>query len=279
MGAVSSVVDAVGSVVGGAVDAVGNAVGSVIDAAVSNPLATAATIATAIVAPEFLPAVAETGGTATGLATLPNSVATAAEAFGAPASASLIAPEVAAMQAASAPLTSASIGDVFANTPSVLDTTTPVSTQPTADLGSGGFNPIDTTNTAGLSSADLAGTGGTNMTAINAANAAGASASNTDLASQLMSGSGTPPTSSTSWYDTAKNLGNLLSGGTQSGTNSLLTGLSGVNVGATQIPVSKQAPFHYTNAQPTTTPSAPSSPTFLSGSQPQLLAALLNKKA
>ena len=117
------------------------------------------------------------------------------------------------------------------------------------------------------------------ITVSNAANAAGASASNTDLASQLMNGSGTPPTSSTSWYDTAKNLGNLLGGGTQSGTNSLLTGLSGVNVGATQIPVSKQAPFHYTNAQPTTTPSAPSSPTFLSGSQPQLLAALLNKKA
>ena len=92
MGAVSDVVSSVGDVIGGALDTVGN----VIDKAVSNPLETAAIIATAVVAPEFLPALGESAAAAegltaaeglaaaegaTGLATLGESVLPATEAF------------------------------------------------------------------------------------------------------------------------------------------------------------------------------------------------------
>ena len=81
MGAVSDVVSSVGDVVGGALNTVGN----VIDKAVSNPLQTAAIIATAVAAPEFLPALGESAAAtegATGLASLGESVLPAAEAFG-----------------------------------------------------------------------------------------------------------------------------------------------------------------------------------------------------
>jgi hypothetical protein len=231
MGAISDVVSSVGDVIGGAVDFVGNA----IDTVVSNPLEAAALIGTAIIAPELLPALGETAaGTAaaeTGLATLPESVLSADAAFGAPASASLVAPEVGAAQAASASMASPSIADVFANTIThpVEASTTPITT--------GNEIPYDwnTINTA------------PNMTAVDAANAAGAAASNTPLSSQLMTGEGAVPSSSLT--DNLK-LPNSSQTPTQSNLN-LANALKSSSFLTPQLQTYRsQNPFSFTQQQP-----------------------------
>lgn len=112
------------------------------------------------------------GAATTGLASLPDSVLSASEAFGAGAGSSLISPTVTVAQTASNSLISPSISDVFANTVTqpYEASTTPITT--------GNEIPYDwnTINTQ------------PNMTAVNAANAAGAGASNTPLYTQQMTG-------------------------------------------------------------------------------------------
>ena len=109
---------------------------------------------------------------ATGLASLPSSVLSATEAFGAGVSPNLISPAVLGMQAASAPLTSSSIADVFGDT---ITNSTPEFNQPITT----GNESVYNWNNVNLNP---------NMTAIDAANAAGAGSSNTALANQLISG-------------------------------------------------------------------------------------------
>jgi hypothetical protein len=264
MGAVSDVVSSVGDVVGGALNTVGN----VIDKAVSNPLETAAIIGTALVAPEFLPALGETAATETGLSTLGSSVLPASEAF--------------------------ATGSELAAIPEATSSFGLSAAAPTAEFGT--FNP-STVSSIGLQSPDLSTLGSLGGTAAMDVGTAGLTAeqlSNANLAAALgsnaSSGLGylggmeslpsgtagiTGVSSGTNWPDISKSLSNIMGGMNPTGLASALTG-GQVNIGGTPIPKSNQPAFGYTQQLPIqSTPNLDKTGTpYLSG-QPQLLANLL----
>ena len=287
MGAFSEVVESVGSVVGGALDTVGN----VIDKAVSNPLETAAIIATAVAAPEFLPALGEGAAAtegATGLASLGESVLPASEAF---ATGSELATTFAPTELASA-LTTPSIdlgtqalGDATTgavgstSTPSVLGEFNPanisgigIQAPELSTLGSLGGTAAMDVGTAGLTADQLANANAAAQVGSNASSGLGYLGG----AESLPSGTAgiTGVTSAPSWTDISKSLGNLMGGQNPSGLATALYG-GGVNIGGTNIPKSNQPAFTYTQQLPIQSASTDKTGTpFLSGN-PQLLANLL----
>lgn len=294
MGAVSSVVDTVSDVVGGAIDIVSD-VGSAIDDAVNDvvpggwvTVGAAALGAGALGALEGAGTAAATDAAATGLATLPESVLPASEAF---ATGSELATAFAPTELASA-LTTPSIdlgtqalGDI--TTGAVGSTATP------SALGS--FNPanisgigiqapeLSTLGSLGGTAAMSAGTAGLTAEQLANANLAGSIGSNASSGLGYLGGAESLPsgtagitgvTSTPSWTDISKSLGNLMGGQNTTGLANALYGGS-VNIGGTPIPKSTQPAFSFTQQQPIQSASTDKTGTpYLSG-QPQLLANLL----
>ena len=301
MGAVSSVVDAVGDVVGGAVDVVKDA-GSFIDDAVNDVVPGGWLTVAAVAAPYAIPeigaamgateAAGAAGAAETGLATLPESVLSADAAFatGSELAAPAFAPsELATALSTSAPTTdylgTQALGD--ATTGAVGSTATPsalgefnaanisnigIQAPELSTLGSLGGTAAMDVGTAGLTAEQLANANAAAQVGSNAASGLGYLGG----ASSLPSGTAgiTGVTSPTNWADYSKSLSNLMGGMNPTGLASALYG-GQVNIGGTNIPKSNQPAFAYTQQLPIqSTPSDKTGTPFLFG-QPQLLANLL----
>lgn len=278
MGAVSSVVDAVGDVVGGAVDVVKD-VGSAIDDAVNDVVPGGwVTVGAAALGAGALGAL-EGAGTAAaaegGLASLPSSVLPASEAF---ATGSELATAFAPTELASALATPSidlgtqALGDI--TTGAVGSTATP------SAIGS--FNPanisgigiqapeLSTLGSLGGTAAMGAGTAGLTAEQLANANLAGSIGSNASSGLGYLGGAESLPsgtagitgvTSTPSWTDISKSLGNLMGGQNSTGLATALYGKD-VNIGNVNMPTSKQPAFGYTQQQPIQS-ATPSSASFL----------------
>lgn len=301
MGAVSSVVDAVGDVVGGAVDVVKDA-GSFIDDAVNDVVPGGWLTVAAVAAPYAIPeigaamgateAAGAAGAAETGLATLPESVLSADAAFatGSELAAPAFAPsELATALSTSAPTTdylgTQALGDVTTGavgstaTPSALGQFNPanisgigIQAPELSTLGSLGGTAAMDVGTAGLTAEQLANANAAAQVGSNASSGLGYLGGMESLPSGTAGITGVTPT--TNWADFGKSLSNIMGGMNPTGMASALYG-GQVNIGGTNIPKSNQPAFGYTQQLPIQ--SAPSDKTgtpFLSG-QPQLLANLL----
>ena len=293
MGAVSSVVDAVGDVVGGAVDVVKDA-GSFIDDAVNDVVPggwlTVAAVAAPYAIPELGAAMGATEAAAAtegGLASLPSSVLPASEAFATGSELAAFAPTelASALTTPSIDLGTQALGDI--TTGAVGSTATP------SAIGS--FNPanisgigiqapeLSTLGSLGGTAAMSAGTAGLTAEQLANANLAGSIGSNASSGLGYLGGAESLPsgtagitgvTSTPSWTDISKSLSNLMGGQNTTGLANALYGGS-VNIGGTPIPKSNQPAFGYTQQLPIQSASTDKTGTpYLSG-QPQLLANLL----
>ena len=300
MGAVSSVVDAVGDVVGGAVDVVKDA-GSFIDDAVNDVVPGGWITVGAIAAPFAIPELGAALGTAeaagataaeTGLATLPESVLSADAAFA--TGSELAAPAFVPSELASALTTSAPTTD-YLGTQALGDATTGAVGSTATPSVIGEFNPaniskigiqapdLSTLGSLGGTAAMDVGTAGLTAEQLANANLAGSIGSNASSGLGYLGGAESLPsgtagitgvTSTPSWTDISKSLGNLMGGQNPSGLASALYG-GQVNIGGTNIPKSNQPAFGYTQQLPIQSASADKIGTpYLSGN-PQLLANLL----
>lgn len=301
MGAVSSVVDAVGDVVGGAVDVVKDA-GSFIDDAVNDVVPGGWLTVAAVAAPYAIPeigaamgateAAGAAGAAETGLATLPESVLSADAAFatGSELAAPAFAPsELATALSTSAPTTdylgTQALGD--ATTGAVGSTATPsalgefnaanisnigIQAPELSTLGSLGGTAAMDVGTAGLTTEQLANANAAAQVGSNASSGLGYLGGMESLPSGTAGITGVTPT--TNWADYSKSLSNIMGGMNPTGLASALYG-GQVNIGGTNIPKSNQPAFGYTQQLPIqSTPSDKTGTPFLSG-QPQLLANLL----